>query len=428
MMQPPTAPSPRRIRRTLAVCAAFTTIWAPTASASTMADPGSVAARIRDLQSQREALRSRKASAAAQVDTLKASTAQLQAALAALNNEVDGQSSLLEESKRAEAAAEADLAAARAQEAKAIADLGTLRTDIRAQAVKAFVTAPKDATLELMTAGSLADAASRNTIMEVRATKQLDAAEQYRSVQQDLAIARERSTSSAKRAADHKASVQQRLKSLQDSENKQQKFSDAVEARLEAQLAEAAGLASTDAALAGELTSRQSELAAQLAAERAAANRRAAANGTPSAVRASSGGSGPSAPITDGSSIVSVNGIRVHSSIASALGAMLAAAAADGVVMSGGGYRDPAAQIAVRRSNCGSSDYAIYQEPASSCSPPTARPGQSMHERGLAIDFTQGGGTIGRSSSAFAWLSAHAAQYGFHNLPSESWHWSTSGD
>ena len=125
---------------------------------------------------------------------------------------------------------------------------------------------------------------------------------------------------------------------------------------------------------------------------------------------------------------MSVNGIRVHSSIASALGAMLAAAAADGVVMSGGGYRDPAAQIAVRRNNCGSSDYAIYQEPASSCSPPTARPGQSMHERGLAIDFTQGGGTIGRSSSAFAWLSAHAAQYGFHNLPSESWHWSTNGD
>ena len=135
-----------------------------------------------------------------------------------------------------------------------------------------------------------------------------------------------------------------------------------------------------------------------------------------------------SLPNLDGAGIVTVRGIRVDGSIAGNLESMLAAAEAAGISMSGGGYRNPAGQIAVRRSNCGGSTYAIYQMPASSCSPPTARPGSSMHERGLAIDFTQGGRTLNRGSSAFAWLKANAASYGFRNLPSEPWHWSTNGN
>jgi LAS superfamily LD-carboxypeptidase LdcB len=62
------------------------------------------------------------------------------------------------------------------------------------------------------------------------------------------------------------------------------------------------------------------------------------------------------------------------------------------------------------------------------CTVPTARPGSSMHEQGLAIDFTSGGQTIqSRGSAAFQWLDANAGSYGLRNLPSEPWHWSTSG-
>ena len=118
----------------------------------------------------------------------------------------------------------------------------------------------------------------------------------------------------------------------------------------------------------------------------------------------------------------------MHSSIAGNLQRLLAAASASGINFGGGGYRDSAGQIATRRNNCGSSNYAIYEMPASSCRPPTARPGSSMHERGLAIDFTQGGSTLTRGSSGFAWLRANAASYGFFNLPSEPWHWSTNGN
>jgi LAS superfamily LD-carboxypeptidase LdcB len=104
-------------------------------------------------------------------------------------------------------------------------------------------------------------------------------------------------------------------------------------------------------------------------------------------------------------------------------------AAADGVTMCGNGYRDPQDQINLRRAHCGSSNYAIYQAPSSSCSPPTAKPGSSLHEQGLAVDFTcGGGGTVGYGDECYDWLQAHAEDYGLYNLPSESWHWSVNGD
>ena len=107
---------------------------------------------------------------------------------------------------------------------------------------------------------------------------------------------------------------------------------------------------------------------------------------------------------------------------------MLNAATAAGFSLTGGGYRDSEGQIRTRMANCGTTYYDIYEKPASQCSPPTAIPGRSMHERGLALDLKSNGSLItSRSNPAFIWLSAHASNYGFYNLPSEPWHWSTTG-
>ena len=124
-----------------------------------------------------------------------------------------------------------------------------------------------------------------------------------------------------------------------------------------------------------------------------------------------------------------VGGIQVHESIASKVQDLLEHAARDGIRLTGGGYRSAASQIALRRQNCGTSQWAIYQKPSYQCRPPTARPGRSMHERGLAIDFIHNGrGVTSRNSAAFRWLAANAATYGLYNLPSEPWHWSTNGN
>lgn len=122
--------------------------------------------------------------------------------------------------------------------------------------------------------------------------------------------------------------------------------------------------------------------------------------------------------------IVGVAGITggLDSSIARNVEQLLIAARADGIRLGGSGWRSRAAQVAARMKN-GCPD--VYNSPSSACRVPTARPGQSQHEKGLAIDFTQDGGSL--KASGFAWLQAHAADYGLKNLPGERWHWSTTG-
>jgi hypothetical protein len=122
--------------------------------------------------------------------------------------------------------------------------------------------------------------------------------------------------------------------------------------------------------------------------------------------------------------LVTVRGITVDASIADQLEQLLAAAEANGLLLNGSGYRSHDRQIELRRAHCGTSNYAIYEMPSSQCSPPTARPGNSLHEQGLAIDFVN---CSSRSTACHQWLAANAATYGLYNLPSEPWHWSTSG-
>ena len=131
-------------------------------------------------------------------------------------------------------------------------------------------------------------------------------------------------------------------------------------------------------------------------------------------------GDSPNGPIQ----LANVPGIGPMNAIAAPqASAMVAAAKASGVTLTGSSYRSNAAQIDLRRQHCGTGYYDIYQKPASSCKPPTAIPGRSQHEVGLAIDFNN----CSHRSACFGWLKAHAAVYGFYNLPSESWHWSTTG-
>lgn len=329
--------------------------------------------------------------------------------------------------------ARADQAAAEAAQVAKQKELDALIEKMNDSAVTSFISADSSNSITI-NAEDVNDAVNKQALMSVRATQNISLAERFRSVQQDLEIQRQAATAAHERAASAERSVASRYSELKKAHAQQQAFADKVDARLEAALAEADALSAIDSALAKSISAKQEAIAKALAEERAAAARRAAlraAQNRPAVAggdsRGSGSGGGP-VTITGGGDIVTVGGIRIHRSMAQNLANLLSAAAADGIHLSGGGYRDPAGQIAVRRNNCGSSHYAIYEMPASACRPPTARPGSSMHERGLAVDFTSGGGTLTRGSAAFAWMRANAGRFGFHNLPSEPWHWSTNGN
>jgi D-alanyl-D-alanine carboxypeptidase len=119
-----------------------------------------------------------------------------------------------------------------------------------------------------------------------------------------------------------------------------------------------------------------------------------------------------------------VYGTTVHRNVSYAYRRMVDDAKKAGIAISGGGFRTRQRQIELRKIN-GCPD--VYTAPSSACRVPTAIPGRSLHEVGLALDITSGGKTIGRTSPAFKWLVLHADEYGFVNLPSEPWHWSITG-
>ena len=131
-------------------------------------------------------------------------------------------------------------------------------------------------------------------------------------------------------------------------------------------------------------------------------------------------------PVEDGSTIetVDVRGITINAKVADQLDALLTAAEAEGLELSGQGYRSSAEQVELRKRNCGTSNYDIYEKPAEECSPPTAIPGTSLHEQGLAVDFTVDNKVIlSRTDPAYEWLSVNAPSYGMEGQEGEPWHW-----
>ena len=362
-----------------------------------------------DTRSERERVRQERAQAAAELDVLRATNDDVEAALDALNANVAGQEAALADAQRAVAAAEAALAEARAREAATQAEIDGMRLTLQQVAVEAYIGAGDftEATAILET-DDIEEAVQRRALVDLRAGQHREVLAELATLSEELAIARADAEAAAQAAAEHRAEVDQRLGEVTAARDQQAAVAAEVDARIEAALAEAANLEALDAQLARQLAAEQAALAAR--------NRSSGGGGGGGARRTTS---------TSGSvSLTTVRGITVSSSIADQLDSLLGAAAADGITLGGGGYRSSDAQWRLREQNCPD---AANSSP-SSCSPPTARPGQSMHEQGLAVDFTYNGRVItSRSSPAFQWLAANAGSYGFYNLPSEPWHWSVNG-
>ena len=399
-----------------------------------------------------------------EVSALTAQDAQLQAALDVLESNVATQHAELDEAERAVEEADAAVveatAAVQSQQSR-IVMLG-MATD--AVVVDAYMNPAANTGLDAFRqADSLSDVAVKQAIIEMSANADADLMDQLEQAQEDLEVDEANKEVAAADAEDRRAEADAQLTELQNALAQQQAFAADVEARLNAKLAEAESLRTFDAALADQLVREQEALAAwvrglQEAAERqrqadAAAAARAAAASRPAPSPRSGGGGGgggaaapaPAAPAAQADPAPAVirpapgglatvtcpfgGSITVAGSIAGNVQGLLNAAASAGVSLcASSGYRSPDAQIALRRQNCGTSNYAIYYAPPSACNPPTAIPGSSMHERGLAVDFScNGGGAIRRGNECWNFLAAHADEYGLHNLPGEDWHWSTNG-
>lgn len=152
-------------------------------------------------------------------------------------------------------------------------------------------------------------------------------------------------------------------------------------------------------------------------------------SGTPTGTTGTTTGSGlPNITVCQ-EGMVNVSSITVCKTIENQLKNMISAASKDGISLTGSGARSVESQIALRKQNCGTTNYDIYEKPSGQCTPPTAIPGTSNHEKGLAIDF-RGIPQHDCSGNICKWLQANAGTYGFKNdyaATKEYWHWSTTG-
>ena len=396
-----------------------------------------------------------------QIDVVRASRDEVRSEVAAIDSRMKDQYARLVFSRAAAEQAMQKAAGARDRAADAKARAAVATEQVRDYAVEAFIHPPAQDELAVLSISRMDDAAFVSDVLHI-------VAEERREVVDVMVAAEQRATqeqTEAQQVAAEARSVadqaQGQLDALEAVRADQAQLASGLDDRLDAALAESASLKAIDAKAAKALAEEELALRASTSTTAPAAGpaRVAAAQAVPAPTTSAPKGGGKPAPaptpttqprpvtpvtsppaptgpppppptgIVTQADVVRVGGIWVNKSIAGQVQSLLNAATAAGFSLGGGGFRDPAEQIKLRQAHCGSTTYAVYQMPASQCSPPTARPGTSMHERGLAIDFMSSGRLISsRSDPAFVWLSANAARFGFFNLPSEPWHWSVNGN
>lgn len=412
------------------------------------------------------------------VDVLTASRAEIERKLDDLNSAYREQERTLAEAKDAVAAAEAEVREAHERVEYAQDQAEAARQVVRGYAIEVYVHPPVAASIGVLSIADTQDAGFATDVLTIMADERRKVVDDFEVKRKIAAMEQSLADEVVAEAQKRSEEAENELERLADLRSEQARFMADMDDRLGNALAEAAALEAIDEQAARELAEQEMELHSSQRVAQLASTAPAPSTQLVSTAATDSGGNGgngangstprpggqappttrapsptttttrptttttrapvpttttrpPSPPsgVVTWNDVVNVGGgIWVHRSIESNARAMLNAARAAGFTLTGGGYRDSASQIATRRANCGPTYYDIYEKPSGQCTPPTAIPGRSMHERGLAMDLKSNGALIiSRSNPAFIWLSNNAGRYGFYNLPSEPWHWSTTG-
>lgn len=385
------------VRRRVCLLAA---LLATLTVAATTAPAHASTATTQDPYTERKNVQKQKKVIDAEVSKLKKTDAQLQKDLAALDASVKASKAAYDAAAAAAANAQVAAELARGSEAQTTANYNRLKKTTKDLALKLYMNGFEERQTPRLNAEQLTEAAAHGYLSLRALNRGQDITKRLGVLRDEMVRAREAAEAAEAQAAAERAKQQSALSNLQSTRTTKQKAEGEIDRRLESMLAEASFLSARDKSLSAEI-----------------------------ARRSKGGGSGSGRLNTGNVDTVTVQGITVARSIGDKVNSLLNSAKADGITLSGWGYRDSDQQVALRKAHCGSSDYDIYEKPANQCHPPTARPGASMHERGLAIDFTYQGSIItSHSSPAWIWLNKNAKTYGLYNLASEPWHWSTNGN
>ena len=395
--------------------------------------------QVRQLRKERDVFQDEILNQARIIDTATADVSEVEQALADLELLVAEQRDDVTHAERALEGAVLAVTAAERKSASLAEQQAALHTQVNDLALQTYI--GRDSTVEgsfgLARTGDIYKAARVQTLIGAAFGDINNTSDRLRALQIDTQVATKALNEAVAQRELLRSEAEAQLEQLLEAVGLQAQVVLEAEERLEVRLYESAALAELDAEMAKEIAAEQQNLSRVIKAEKAKRAeedrlRREAERKRREAEEARQRrllgiADAPTSINFDKSELTSVWGIRVHESIADKLLALLKAASRDGIRLGGGGYRSSDSQVALRRAHCGTSNWAVYRKPSYQCRPPTARPGASMHERGLAVDFTQNGRALWSNTSGFRWLKRNASKYGLRNLPSEPWHWSVNG-
>ena len=387
---------------------------------------------VEDRKAKRQELQD---AAAAATENLDAATAEVEDLIDALNKAqaaVDAQQTAWAEAERAVADTRATLQEAEERIAELEDQLAATREGLREAVIESYVSFQAPTGTFSVLGNDPWQNAHEEALAGFATGSRIDDIDELRRLGEELERWR---LLAAEAAADAEAYRQEAILILADLEaaaGREAELSVVAEERVERRLYEVQTIKQIDAEYAAEIESAERRIADALARQRAEeeARRRAEeARRRAEQEEAERQALAESVDPTDTDlPLVWVRGFQVHSQIADAVEGLVAAMEAEGFDLGGWGYRDAQEQVNLRRSHCGPSEWDIWSKPSSSCRPPTARPGRSNHEKGLAIDLTNNGRLIrNRDSAVFPALQRIAPRFGLKNLPSEPWHWSVDG-
>jgi hypothetical protein len=361
------------------------------------------------------------------IEVDRADEADIENAFGAIRDNVEAELAELRSAEAEVQAADLAIVEAEGRVATVQAEIDGLVGQSDEVVVRRFMNPPSETAVEALTAATVQDATVKQALLQMRADADAAVIDHMQELQSQLREQRDAEEAARQTADERRTQAGQALADLEDAASQQVTFAREIERRMERDLSELAHLQETDPALAQQLQGQIDTLAQQLETSRNQIEQEDALRELDIDMPTIEGPSTIDIEAIEGNiipvSCPSGGEIRVHREIADSTRDLLNLSHQQGLVLCGNGYRSIAAQIALRRAHCPD----VYSSPASACSPPTARPGASMHERGLAIDFTCNGGSIGRSSPCFAFLIDNAPDFGLHNLPSEPWHFSSDG-
>src|SRR5688500_2569517 len=225
-------------------------------------------------EEKRAAAQAKKAQAAAQLDTLKANDAELEAAVRALDAGVAIEAANTDAAQQALRAAERSLNSAQARLAATEAKMADLRAKVSEAAVRAYVHPGGDTLLEIVRSKDLGEASRRQALLAHVVSSDRDIVDQMRAARQDEQMEKENLAEAASVAADRKKAAAEKLAGLEKARNDQVKLKNALDARIEQVTSEVAALSREEATLSALIRARQAppESSSSPASPAAAAN------------------------------------------------------------------------------------------------------------------------------------------------------------